>query len=278
MDKIERLREKGYKYLVHTTFQKNVENVVKSTKTFNTMYERYLHRVQADGVYAKTTIDFTEKFELNPHEYPGLFLHLSHKNIEDFIYPEEHSASYVVFPLELLLQQNWHFKLIDKNGLIEYDTYFPHNMDKIPSFDTVKEYYDKKMGYYIGNEVVFHDGLPLSNAICVVNPPKSLEEEIKESCKWDGDLNKLDMTKRPNYVFYSDRRYDGVKVPYYHHLFQDSITTDDFFYIEFIQRHLSEEYKSLCEGVETKEELERRMYATKVDGMDLFTYLHIHRP
>ncbi len=275
MEKIDRLREKGYRYLVHVTYHKNVENVVKSTKTFNTLYERYVNKIEANGIYAYTDIDFTEDFKLKPFEYPGLFLHLIHKNIEDFIYPEEHSASYVVFPLELLLQQNWHFKLIDKNGLIEYDTYFPHNMDEIPSYETVKEYYDKKMGYYIGNEVVFHDGIPLSNAICMINPPKEIEEELKEECK--GSLE-VDLTKKPNYIFYSDRRYDGVEVPYYHPLYQDSFITSDFFYIQFIQQHLPEEYKSLCEGVETKKELEERMYETKVDGMDLFTYLHIHRP
>lgn len=131
------------------------------------------------------------------------------------------------------------------------------------------------MGYYIGNEVVFHDGLPLSNAITIFNPPKGMEEEVKKECK--GSME-FDLMKKPNYVFYSDRRYDGMKVSHYHPKHQDEFTTNDFFYIQFIQKHLPEEYKSLCEGVKTKEELERRIYDIKVDDMDLFTYLHIHRP
>lgn len=275
MEKIERLRSKGYKYLVHVTYQTNIEKVLKTTKTFNTLYERYLHRIDAGGIYALTDIDFDKKFELNPYEYPGLFIHLSTKELEEHVFYEDCKASYVVFPLELLLQKNWHFKLIDKNGLIEYDTFFPENIDDIPSHHEVKDYYEKKMGYYLGNEVVFHDGLPLSNAITILNPPKGMEKEVKKECK--GSIE-LDVTKRPNYIFYSDRRYNGVEVSYYHSEHQNKTTTEDSFYIEFIRRHLPEEYKSLCDGMTTKEELEKKIYETKVDDMDLFTYLHIYRP
>lgn len=296
MEKIERLRSKGYKYLVHVTYQTNIEKVLKTTKTFHTYYERYKYKIQAGGIYAETDIDFDKKFELNPYEYPGLFIHLSTKELDErlsgystdnhyhsapigagndeHVFYEDSKASYVVFPLELLLQKNWHFKLIDKNGLIEYDTFFPENMDDIPYHHEVKDYYEKKMGYYIGNEVVFHDGLSLSNAITILNPPKGLEEEVKKECK--GSIE-LDLTKRPNYIFYSDRRYNGVKVTYFHPEHQNKTTTEDSFYIEFIRRHLPEEYKSLCDGITTKEELERKIYETKVDDMDLFTYLHIHR-
>lgn len=142
MEKIERLRSKGYRYLVHVTYQEKVENVLKTTKTFNTSYERYLHRIEAGGVYAKTEFDFNKKYELNPCEYPGLFIHLSSKELEEHVFYEDSKASYVVFPLELLLQKNWHFKLIDKNGIIEYDTYFPDNIDDIPSYHEVKDYWD----------------------------------------------------------------------------------------------------------------------------------------
>ncbi len=85
------------------------------------------------------------------------------------------------------------------------------------------------------------------------------------------------MERLPNYVFYSDRRYDGTKYTYFHPNHRDKDTTTNDFYIQFIREHLSTQYKYLCENVNSKEELETRIFETKVKNMDLFTYLYIYR-
>ena len=114
----------------------------------------------------------------------------------------------ILFPLELLLQRNWHYKIVDKNGLIDYDTYFPENMDTIPSYQEISDYYRSIGSYYLGNEVVFHDGTYFSNAICAIG--KELNITLNSS-----NIYKIDYERLPNYVFYSDRLYDGEKFKYF---------------------------------------------------------------
>ncbi len=276
MDKIHILRAKGYTYLGHVTKSCNVKQLYdlflkNPDQKIGTLYERYVERIQVEGVYSNTTLDLDmPHFEIpNPADYPGLFFHLCHQSIEEL--RERYSKSSCVimlFPLELLLQRNWHFKIVDKNGMIDYDSYFPENMETIPSYDEVRSYYESIQGYYIGNEIVFHDGIPLCNCIEVCG--KNIDFQIPYQLK-------LDLERAPNYIFYSDRRYDGTKVPYYHIDHRSEYTTSDEFYIHFIRKHIPEKYKYLCENVSTKEELETRIFETKVDHMDLFTYLYIYR-
>ncbi len=271
MEKINSLRSKGYTYLVHTSKRENLEGILSTTQVINTLYERYQNGLNPKGVYSCTEQDLTKPFELGPYEYPGIFFHLVSITLEELYEKnkENEEGVLMVFPLELMMQRNWHYKIMDKNGLIDYDTYFYENMEDIPTKKEIKEYYESKMECYVGNEVVFHDGIHMSNCIKVIG--KNLEENpIPYELK-------LDLDKKPNYIYYSDRRYDGTKSTYFNPLYRDLTVTKDEYYINFMREHLPEEYKYLCENVETKEEMENRIYNIKIDNMDLYTYLYVNR-
>jgi hypothetical protein len=276
-EKLSILRSKGYTYLGHVTTKTNFEALYASyfknpLQKIGTAYERYLEKVQVNGVYSYTTLDFDSPFSIpNPCDYPALFFHLCHQSFEELIERYSNSGSVLLlFPLELLLQRNWHYKIMDKNGLIDYDTYFPENMDTIPSYQEISDYYRSIGSYYIGNEVVFHDGTYFSNAICAIG--KELNIMINSLNKY-----KIDDERLPNYVFYSDRRYDGSKFKYFNPSHRDEDTTSTEFYVNFMKAHLPEKYKYLCENVSSKEELEQRIFETKVKDMDLFSYLYVYR-
>ncbi len=276
-EKLQILREKGYTYLGHVTRKDNFEALHKAylenpNQKIGTAYERYLEKVQVNGVYSYTILDFEHSFSIpNPCDYPALFFHLFTQSFDELV--EKYSTSVSVlllFPLELLLQRNWHFKICDKNGLIDYDTYFPHNMELIPTHEEISTYYKSIGSYYAGNEVVFHDGTYFSNII------KAISKDINVTIN-DSNHYILDTERLPNYVFYSDRRYDGSTFTYFNIEHRDKYVTSNEFYIEFIREHLPTQYKYLCENVSTKEELEKRIFETKVNHMDLFTYLYIYR-
>lgn len=268
---IDNLRQKGYTYLIHDTSHSNIELLYQmylqnSLQKINTEYERYLNKIQINGIYSYQEMIFDSPYEIDDFGYPGLFLHLSHLTIEEIRvkYSNEINTVGIVFPLELLLQKNWHFNISDKNGYISYDTYLSHEIDKIPSYHKILNYYENR---YIGNEIIFHDGIYICNNIGIFG-------EINISIPYE---YRLEMDKKPNYIYYSGRKYSGIPIPFFHQEHRNEITISDLFYIQWIKTYLPEEYKFLCDGVETKEELENRIYETKVDGMDLFTYLHIHR-
>lgn len=267
------LRTKGYTYLVHTGRKDNLEKLFSTTLTINTPYERYQNKINTDGVYSVSDFIYDENstFTMEKCNYPGIFFHLVTFTIEEMKvrYKEYDNTIQMVFPLELLLQKNWHFKIIDKNGIIDYDTYFPENMHEIPSYKEIKDYYESTMGYYLGNEVVFHDGISLSNCICILN-----KEQIDLPIPFE---LKLDLNKKPNYVYYSDRKYDGIKIKYFNKDYRDEFTTSDEFYINFIRKHLPERFKYLCDNVQTKKELELKIFEVKINDLDLFTYLHLSR-
>lgn len=277
MEKMEYLRSQGYTYLIHITTKSNIELLYKKYQSnldqkIGTLYERYLEKVQADGVFASTDINFDERYRIhNACEFPGLFFVLSNHSMEELKEKYEHHQHFVclVFPLELMLQQNWHMNLTDQNGLISYDTFFPDTLTSIPSHKELDEYYSSLRCGWPGNEVIFHDGIPLSNCLSIIGKETN-EIMIHHQLR-------LDLHKKPNYVFYSDRRYDGTPIHYFHHEHRHENTTTDAFYIEFIRNHLPDSYKYLCDHVSKKVELELKIYSTKIDDYDLFTYLSITR-
>jgi hypothetical protein len=269
MDKIEVLRAKGYTYLIHVSRKENLEKMIQTSQKINTYYERYILNVNPKGIYSISEQSFDIPFEIPISDFPGIFFHLVSYTMDELENKYKNSNPDVmkmVFPLELLLQKNWHYKINDKNGIIDNDTYFHHNMELIPSMKEIKDYYESNNKYYIGNEVVFHDGIHLSNCLKIFTNV-IIENPISYQ------LN-LDLCRKPFYVYYSDRKYDGIEISFYK---SDLTMSTNEFYIDFIQKHLPNKYKYLCENVTTKEELENRIYNTKVNGFDLFTYLYIFR-
>jgi hypothetical protein len=281
MERVLYLRSIGFTYLLHVTNKDNINILLKKyeenkLQKIGSLYERYLEKTNVNGVYSKSQLLFDENFEMNftmsKYEYPALFMILSCLTIEEIKQKASRSKNlaYIIFPLELLCQNNWHFNLTDKNGIISYDTFFPHNITQSPSYQEVYDYYKSQNIYYIGNEVVFHNGIYLCNAIKIYCGENDYEYDFNHNLIIDYEV-------KPNYVYYSDRFYDGMVVYYFNPLYRDKHTTSDDFYINFIKEHLDEKYKYLCDNVSTKEELENRIYETKVNDIDLYTHLYISR-
>ena len=90
-EKLNVLRSKGYTYLGHVTTKANFEALYASYQSnplqkIGTAYERYLEKVQVNGVYSYTTLDFETPFSIpNPCDYPALFFHLCYQSLEELI-------------------------------------------------------------------------------------------------------------------------------------------------------------------------------------------------
>ncbi len=271
MEAINNLRRKGYTYLLHTSRKENMDILFKTTKKINTPYERYVNQINSLGVYSILEQEFDKPFLMQMCEFPGIFMHLVTFSMEEMIerYKDYENTVGMLFPLELLLQKNWHFKISDKNGLIDYDTFFYDNIENIPSRKEIQEYYHSINQHYVGNEVVFHDGIPLSNCLHIFNKDK-IDIPIPYELI-------LDLDVKPCYIYYSDRMYDGITQYYFDINHRNETTTTNEFYIDLIRKHLPERFKYLCDNVSTKEELERKIHTTKINDMNLFTYLFIYR-
>jgi hypothetical protein len=250
------VRSKGYTCLAHVTTSKNYEKLIKTPNSaIHTIYDRYMNRVAVRGVYSYCDINFNEPFRVCPGDFPGVYLSLVH-DIDELY----NNDVVLIFPLEMLQQNNWHFNIVDRCGAIGYDTYFPETIAQSPHIDDIHDYYTKEA--YIGNEVIFHHSIPLQNSSHVIiggtmtaNPMYNL---------------KLNLKLTRNCVFYSDKFYSGVDVNYY---CQDGVTkTSDAFYIDLMRRELPEEFKHLCDGTKSKIDMEQAIMNCHDD---LFTYLHV---
>lgn len=130
------------------------------------------------------------------HQYPGVYLSLiTKKNIN-----KEELYGYneiLIFSKKLLEQENYHINIRDYNGYInEKNTYFPWELDKV-----IKKL-NKPNKYNIGNEVIFHDPIPLKY-LCMIINVKSINNNINK--------NKL----LPNIEIYNDEPADKTKIPFY---------------------------------------------------------------
>lgn len=253
------MQAKGYTFLAHVTNLKNYAGIQEHGAILSPC-DRYSARVNARGVYSYCDFDFSKPYTVGPGDFPGVYMSLIH-DLNTLLVPTEDYMKDVLvllFPLELLEQQNWHFNLVDRCGTIGYDTYFSETIDQSPHVKDILEYYGED---YIGNEVIFHHSVPLQNAshilttcdgVMKINPYHNLQ---------------LNMNLKHMCVFYSDMYYTGLKIPYYK---RDGVTTtSDEFYIEFIRRELPAEFKYLCDGVHTKDELEKALA-----DLNLFTQLN----
>ena len=105
-------------------------------------------------------------------QFPGIYFNLIMASTE---YKIKFSEIALIFPINLIYEQkNWHYNLIDHNGLMTYDTYFHNNLQDIPQGCKVIE----RVKYFPGNEVVFHDALPTSLISFVVCKNKNVFDEL----------------------------------------------------------------------------------------------------
>ena len=130
------------------------------------------------------------------HQFPGVYLTLITKKNTN----KEELYDYneiLIFSKKLLEQENYHINIRDYNGYInEKNTYFPWELDK-----AIKKI-NKGNKYKIGNEIIFHDPIPLKY-LCMKINIKSINNNIPK--------NKL----LPNIEIYNDEPADKTKIPFY---------------------------------------------------------------
>jgi hypothetical protein len=149
------------------------------------------------------------------HQYPGVYFTLITK---DNIKTENlyNFKNLLIFSKKLLEQENYHINLNDYNGFInEKNTYFPWNLDK--AVKKIK-YLSKKNKYGIGNEVIFHDSIPMKY-LCLVINSKSIDYNIasKNNVKYGSLL-------LPPYELYNEELPDMTKIPFYCIPLEDNYT------------------------------------------------------
>ena len=149
-------------------------------------------------------------------QFPGVFFTFITK---DNIEKEElyHNNTILIFSKKLLEQENYHINLNDYNGFInEKNTFFPWELDKaIKKYKTIL----KKDVNYVGNEVVFHDPIPMKY-LCGVIMNKSISNEIKDKNNLTTTMNLL----LPKYEIYNDEPPDMTKLPFYSMPLEDNFS------------------------------------------------------
>ena len=115
-----------------------------------------------------------------------------------------------------------YFTLITKDNLKTEDLYgyqgdiliFSWNLDK--AVKKIKQ--ESKKGYDIGNEVVFHDNIPMKY-LCLVINLKSIDLTIADKYKC-----KLSNIILPHYEIYNNEEADKTKIPFYCLPFEENYT------------------------------------------------------
>lgn len=114
--------------LYHKTYVKNFKSIIKQKKLM-TLVDRESQQIYVDG--------------MGSFGFPGVYFSLLYQDqtiqIEKEDEDDENETIVLVFPIDLIkCQQNWHYNLIDHNGLINYDTYYAHNISDAPHPNKVK--------------------------------------------------------------------------------------------------------------------------------------------
>jgi hypothetical protein len=267
-DIVSLIKSKGYTCIAHHTTIDNLKNIIKS-KYIYTDYERYLNKINSRGVYSYQTFDFNKPYEVSDDQFPGIYMHLAHDINKISI---SKNQVLIIFPLELLLQKNWHFNLSDKNGIIGYDTYFHNNITNMPSRSEILKHYDDIDINYIGNELIFHDAIPLNNSIEFKYSAKCIKR-IEYSDTVEYNLT-LDLDRKPCKIYYSDAFYNGIEVPYFN---KNIIEFKYNHYKNWIKRHIPTKYHLICDNSTTKKMLDTNLHDITINNMNVFTYYFIYR-
>lgn len=158
------------------------------------------------------------KIENYKDQFPGVFLTLITKQNINKVQLFLDNTQILIFSKRLLEQKNYHINLRDYNGFIsETNTYFPWNLKA-----AVKKINNHT--HIIGNEVVFHDLIPIDYLCLVINnlSPIKFNNTISSNNRVLPNIpiqnnTKPDMTKEPFYCYPLEKSYGGIdpfqKVP-----------------------------------------------------------------
>lgn len=141
-------------------------------------------------------------------QFPGVFLTLiTSENIKsEPIFPGEYVY---LFSRRLLEQSNYHINTRDVNGMLNEElTYFPWQIR-----DAEKKINENQHGRdYIGNEVVFHDDIPMSFCVGVISSRTMNNKYLLPNRPLHTPASP-DTSLLPFYCFVSEDTYTGVPRP-----------------------------------------------------------------
>jgi len=147
--------------IVHTTYAENLPELFRTGRLM-TPLERFERRVDARGVMSVEDIDFGQSsYAFGRHQFPGVYFDVIPRGAASVGGWWEKTAIKLVFPVDLLDQENWHLNLVDQNGFFNRHTYVRKTRDAIPDLKKFADDFKKAQGFYPGNELVVHDGVSM---------------------------------------------------------------------------------------------------------------------
>jgi len=172
-----------------------------------------------------------------PDQFPGAYLNAMFSDFKSTQKPKLSTAFgpiLLIFPVEITTQKNWHFNVIDQNGMINQNTFCYKTIDSMPNLGDVARFYRETTGYYPGNECIIHDGLDtrllkeiwvkdrdakqqLLHALKIEVPIKIVNRmtPMRRLCIASNQNRFLDMDAKPVFTYFLDFHYTGVEFPRY---------------------------------------------------------------
>ncbi len=249
------LKDKGYTFIYHITRIENF-NKLKENPYIMTPVERHKAKIKANGTMSITYIDFNNPYEIASCEYPGIFMGLTNKTMDDMKEWFKDGACVLIFPLELMNQKNWHFNINDRNGFFYQDTITSDRINEIPNASELPLF----------NEVVFHNNISASNIIEVIDNNKEWTPEFKL---------KLDLETIPCYIYYTGYRYSGIEYPFFCSPTEKEVSIE--FMYNWYQKYLPDRYKNIINNNMSLEEMDNILNNTKVEESGLNIVDHFFR-
>jgi hypothetical protein len=217
-----------------------------------------VHSISTDYDKTWTELKTSSVDDIN-HQFPGVFFTFITKETlqRESLY---YNKTILIFSKKLLEQENYHINLSDYNGFInEKNTYFPWQLDK-----AVKKYKSifKKTNNHVGNEIVFHDPIPMKY-LCAVIINKSISDEISDKYNMRMRINLL----LPKYEIYNDEPPDMSKLPFYCMPLEDNFT--GFNKYKLSSKKFYQKMAQLC-NVNTDQTREKIIEEIKLKMIDIY--------
>lgn len=175
-----------------------------------------LYLVHSSDSYNKSwtelkTSDITE-FE---YQFPGVYFTMITKDNlkKEGLYGYQ---TLLIFSKKLLEQENYHINISDYNGFInEKNTYYPWNLKS--AVNKIKKIANTNK-FYTGNEVIFHDPIPMKYLCIVIN---KIAISLTINDKYNISFGSLML---PHYEIYNDIEPDKTKIPFFCHPYENNFT------------------------------------------------------
>lgn len=219
--------------IVHTTYAENLPELFRTGRLM-TPLERFERRVDARGVMSVEDIDFGQSsYAFGRHQFPGVYFDVIPSGVAASVGGWWGKGTVkLVFPVDLLDQENWHLNLVDQNGFINRNTYVRETLHAIPDLQKFADDFKKAQGFYPGNELIVHDGVSMGllHAIWVRDAAAKAEVEklVPSSSSVRVSVAKsvpkkpvvataeqrrryLDLESKPVLGYFLDANYTGIK-------------------------------------------------------------------